>query len=77
MSELEFFLLMGALTQTFNIKELTKFLEKIKDFKFKSKRLHQDDIIQNHEKQQKLKEKRSENLGFYGQKKHLFWCLAL
>jgi hypothetical protein len=36
MSELKFFLLMEVLIQNFNIVDLIKFLEKIKNFKFKS-----------------------------------------
>jgi hypothetical protein len=36
MSELELFFLMGILTQNFNIVDLVKFLEKIKNFTFKS-----------------------------------------
>jgi hypothetical protein len=35
MSELKFFLLMGVLTQNFNIVDLVKFLEKIKNFTFR------------------------------------------
>jgi hypothetical protein len=36
MSELKFFLLMGVLAQNFNIVDLVKFLEKIKNFTFRS-----------------------------------------
>jgi hypothetical protein len=36
MSELKFFLLIGVLTQNFNILDFVKFLEKIKNFTFRS-----------------------------------------
>jgi hypothetical protein len=70
MSELKFILLIGVLTQNFNIVDLVKFLEK------KSKNSHsnlrgyiEDGIMHNHE--QKTKVKKCENPRFHGQNKLL------
>jgi hypothetical protein len=70
MSELNFFLLTGVLTQNFNIVDLVKFLE------FFSETSHLDhsghiegDIMQNHE--QKIKVTRSEEPRLYEQSKLL------
>jgi hypothetical protein len=71
MSELESFLLTGILTPNFNTMDLVNILEK------KSKTSHSDhsghiegDIMQNHEKEKKVK--KGEKPRFYGQNRLFF-----
>jgi hypothetical protein len=67
MSELEFFLLTGALTPNFNTVELVKFLEKKKTSHLDHSNHIEGDVMQNHE--QKKKVEKSGKPSFYGQNK--------
>jgi hypothetical protein len=76
MSELELFLLTGALTPNFNTMDLVKILEKKSKTSHSDHSSHIEDVIM-HNHEQKKEVKKSEKPRFYGQNKLFFENPAL